>query len=481
MPTSAASPLIYPVILCGGAGTRLWPLSRKAYPKQFAHLMDETSLFQRAAGVAQGDGFAPPAIVTGDPFRFIVSEQLEAVGQTPSTILIEPEGRNTAPAILAAALVLRARDSEALMLVLPSDHLIPDSAAFRAAVHAARGSAIDGSLVTFGIEPTRAETGYGYLELADPAARAATAPQPLVRFVEKPDAARAETMLASGRYLWNAGIFLFSAAAIVEAYRAHAPDMLGAVEEAVGAGSADLDFTRLGAQAWGQAASISVDYAIMEKADNLVVMPFAAGWSDLGDWKSVWGESAPDEAGNVVSTNATAIDCTGSLLRSEADSLEVVGIGLEDMIVVAMPDAVLVAPRAASQRVGEAVAALKAKSIKQADTMASDKRPWGWFESLAVGDGFQVKRIVVKPGQALSLQSHHHRAEHWIVVAGTAKVTIGEEVQLVAANQSVYVPLGATHRLENPGKIPVEMIEVQTGSYLGEDDIVRYEDRYARN
>jgi len=481
VPSPTTEPLIYPVILCGGAGTRLWPLSRKAYPKQFAHLMDETSLFQRAAGIARGDGFASPAIVTGDPFRFIVSEQLEAVGQTPSAILIEPEGRNTAPAILAAALVLQTQAPEALMLVLPSDHLIPDDAAFRAAVHAAREAAIAGSLVTFGIEPTRAETGYGYLELGDPSARAATRPQPLVRFVEKPDAARAQAMLASGQYLWNAGIFLFSAAAIVEAYRVHAPDMLAAVSEAVGAGSADLGFTRLGAEAWGQAASISVDYAIMEKADNLVVMPFSAGWSDLGDWKSVWSESGPDDAGNVVSAGATAIDCTGSLLRSEAGSLEVVGIGLEDMIVVAMPDAVLVAPRTASQRVGEAVAALKSRSIKQADTMSSDKRPWGWFESLAVGDRFQVKRIVVKPGQALSLQSHHHRAEHWIVVAGTAKVTIGEEVQLVTANQSVYVPLGATHRLENPGKIPVEMIEVQTGSYLGEDDIVRYEDRYARD
>ena len=481
MGISTIHSLIYPVILCGGAGTRLWPLSRKAYPKQFAHLMDETSLFQRAASLACGEGFAPPAIVTGDPFRFIVAEQLHAIGQTPSAILIEPEGRNTAPAILAAALVLQQRDPSALMLILPSDHLIPDGPAFRAAVCAASESAIDGGLVTFGIEPSRAETGYGYLELRDPSAKAATTPQSLVRFVEKPDADHAAAMLASGQYLWNAGIFLFSATAIVDAYSRHAPDLLAAVEEAVSGGSADLGFIRLGTEGWSRAASVSIDYAIMEKADNLFVMPFSGGWSDLGDWKSVWQESGPDDAGNIMSAGATAIDCKGSLLRSEAASLEVVGIGLEDMIVVAMPDAVLVAPRAASQRVGEAVAALKARSVKQADTMASDKRPWGWFESLAMGDGFQVKRIVVKPGQALSLQSHHHRAEHWIVVAGTAKVTIDDEVRLVAANQSVYVPLGAVHRLENPGKIPVEMIEVQTGTYLGEDDIVRYEDRYARN
>ena len=473
--------MIYPVILCGGAGTRLWPLSRKAYPKQFAHLMDETSLFQRAASLACGDGFADHAIVTGDPFRFIVAEQLEAINKTPSAILIEPEGRNTAPAILAAALVLHGQAPDALMLILPSDHLIPDSPAFRATVRAASQSAMDGALVTFGIEPTRAETGYGYLELADPSARSATTPQSLVRFVEKPDATSAAAMLASGQYLWNAGIFLFSAAAIIDAYRKHAPDILAAVHEAVEVGAADLGFTRLGKDAWGRADRISIDYAIMEKADNLVVMPFSAGWSDLGDWKSVWQEGSPDDAGNVLSHNATVIDSSGSLLRSEAPGLEVVGIGLTDMIVVAMPDAVLVAPRSASQRVGEAVSVLKARHVKQAEAMASDKRPWGSFESLAIGDGVQVKSIVVKPGQALSLQSHHHRAEHWIVVAGTARVTIGEDVRLVSANQSVYVPLGAKHRLENPGKIPVEMIEVQTGSYLGEDDIVRYEDRYARD
>lgn len=472
---------IYPIILCGGSGTRLWPLSRKAYPKQFAQLMDETSLFQRAAKLATGEGFAPPLVVTGDPFRFIVLEQLEAIRKRASAVIIEPEGRNTAPAVLAAALVLQQQAPDALMLVLPSDHLIPDALAFQATVSAAAGRAAQGDLVTFGIEPTRAETGYGYLELTDAGARAATDPQSLVRFVEKPDAVRAAEMLASGKYLWNAGIFLFSVKAIVDAYRNHAPDLLREVSHAVETGTADLGFTRLGEEAWGQAQSISIDYAIMEKATNLAVMPFSAGWSDLGDWKSVWQESRPDAAGNICSRNATAIDCQTSLLRSESDGLEVVGIGLEEMIVVATPDAVLVAPKSASQRVGEAVASLKARGIRQGEAMPRDRRPWGWFESLAVGEGFQVKRIVVNPGQALSLQSHNHRAEHWIVVAGTAEVTIGEDFRkLVTANESVYVPLGAVHRLENPGKIPVEMIEVQTGAYLGEDDIIRYEDRYAR-
>lgn len=471
---------IYPVILCGGAGTRLWPLSRKAYPKQFADLIGEISLFQRAATLVGGDGFAAPIIVTGDRFRFVVAEQLDASNIASSAILIEPEGRNTAPAILAAALVLQKQDPDALMLVLPSDHLIPDTLAFRAAVKVAHQSALDGSLVTFGIKPTRAETGYGYLELEDAPACSVAMPTSLVRFVEKPNADAAAAMLASGKYLWNSGIFLFSGAAIIEAYRRFSPDLLATVENAVIDGSTDMGFTRLGTQAWCEAAPISIDYAIMEKADNLVVMPFAAGWSDLGDWNSVWKESGPDADSNVCSRGATAIDCTGTLLRSEIDGLELVGIGLDDMVVIAMPDAVLVAPRANSQRVSEAVMTLKARSMKQAETMPRDHRPWGWFESLAIGNGFQVKRILVKPGQALSLQSHHHRAEHWIVVAGTARVTIGETVKLVTANESVYVPLGEVHRLENPGKLPVEMIEVQTGHYLGEDDIVRYEDRYAR-
>ena len=397
-------------------------------------------------------------------------------------VLIEPEGRNTAPAILAAALALQQQAPDALMLVLPSDHLIPDTAAFRSAALTAANRAKAGDLVTFGIEPTRPETGYGYLELSDTSARTATLPQPLVRFVEKPDAPRAADMVASGRYLWNAGIFLFSVQTIIEAYRTYAPELLQSASKAVDGSTSDLGFTRLAREPWREAQSISIDYAIMEKSSNLAVMPYSAGWSDLGDWKSVWQESGPDAAGNVCSDNAIAIDCRDSLLRSEADGIEVVGLGLDDMIVVAMPDAVLVAPKSQSQSVGEAVASLKARGIKQGESMPRDQRPWGWFESLAMGNGFQVKRIVVNPGQALSLQSHNHRAEHWIVVAGTAMVTIGEDFQkLVTTNESVYVPLGAVHRLENPRETPVVIIEVQTGDYLGEDDIIRYEDRYARS
>lgn len=472
---------IHPILLCGGAGTRLWPLSRKSYPKQFARLMGDDSLFQASARRLSGDGFAAPMVLTGDPFRFIVTEQLAQIEQAPSGILIEPEGRNTAPAILAAALWLARKDPAALMLVAPSDHVIPDEAGFRATVQAAVPRAQAGDLVTFGIAPTRPETGYGYLELATGADPKASAPQTLARFVEKPDAGRAADMLAAGNFLWNAGIFLFTAEAAVAAYRAHTPALVTAVEQALDAAQEDLGFTRLAPGPWAEAEDISIDYAIMEKSTNLAVMPYSGDWSDLGGWDAVWMESGPDAAGNVCSEHATAIDCTDTLLRSEAPSLELVGIGLEDIVAVAMPDAVLVAHKSQAQKVKEAVSALKAKGASQAVQLPRDYRPWGWYESLVIGGRFQVKRIHVTPGAALSLQSHHHRSEHWIVVEGTAKVTIDEEVKLVTENQSVYIPLGAVHRMENPGKVPMVLIEVQTGSYLGEDDIIRYEDIYARS
>lgn len=382
--------------------------------------------------------------------------------------------------MLAAALALAARQPEALILVAPSDHVIPDAAAFRAAVAAAVPRAQAGDLVTFGIAPTRPETGYGWLELAPGAQTQADTPQPLARFVEKPDAARAAAMLAAGRFLWNAGIFLFTARALIAAFRVHAPQVLAPVEAAVAGAADDLMFTRLAPDPWGQAPDISIDYAIMEKASNLAVMPFASGWSDLGGWDAVWQECGPDAAGNVTSDHATAIGCEGSLLRSENPRIELVGIGLRDIVAVATTDAVLVAHRSQAQQVKGVVAALKARGAVQATASPVDHRPWGWFESLAIGPRFQVKRIVVKPGGALSLQSHHHRAEHWIVVEGTARVTIDGAVRLVTENQSVYIPLGAVHRMENPGKLPMVLIEVQTGSYLGEDDILRYEDVYAR-
>ncbi len=479
--TENGSPVITPVLLGGGSGTRLWPVSRKSYPKQFSQLVGAQSLFQASALRVSGPGFAPPVIVTGDPFRFIVTEQLARIEQAPQAILIEPEGRNTGPAVLAAALWLAQDDPGQLMLVAPSDHVIPDTAAFRAAVATAAPRAQAGDMVTFGIPPTRPETGYGYLEL-QPGARAdAASPQPLAGFVEKPDAARAARMLQDERFLWNAGIFLMRADTAIAAFRTHAPVLHDAVTGALAGARSDLGFTRLDPGAWADVPDISIDYAIMEKADNLVVMPYPHGWSDLGSWDAVWNADGPDAQGNVCSDRAHAIDCADTLLRSEGTGIALVGIGLRDIVAVAMPDAVLVAHKSQAQRVKEAVGALAARGVAQADAFPRVHRPWGWFECLVTGGRFQVKRIVVNPGAALSLQSHHHRAEHWIVVEGTAEVTVDGAVQLVSENQSVYVPLGARHRLHNPGKLPMVLIEVQTGAYLGEDDIIRYEDVYARD
>jgi len=469
--------MITPVLLCGGSGTRLWPLSRKSYPKQFTALVGAESLFQASVRRLRGDEFSKPLVITGSDFRFIVTEQLAEAGETGGTVLIEPEARNTAPAVLAAALHLAATDPEAVMLVAPSDHVIPDSAAFRDVARQGAEIASAGKLLTFGISPDRPETGYGYLELSGPPNGT---PVPLTRFVEKPDLATAETMVSSGSYLWNAGIFMFTAGAIIEAFRRYAPDFLPPVSAAVKGMQQDLNFFRLDAEPWASVADLSIDYAVMEKADNLMVIPFTKAWSDLGGWDAVRRESAPDGSGNVLGGEATAIDCESSLLRSESQDIEVVGIGLKNTLVVATSDAVLVADASRAQEVKSAVNALKAKGAKQATEFPRDHRPWGWFETLALDNRFQVKRIVVKPGAALSLQSHVHRSEHWIVVSGTAKVTVDDEVKLLTENQSVYIPLGAVHRMENPGKVPMTLIEVQTGTYLGEDDITRYEDVYSR-
>ena len=469
---------ITPVLLCGGSGTRLWPLSRKSYPKQFVPLVGKDTLFQASAERLVTPEFAAPVVVTASDFRFIVTEQLHEKGITPGAILIEPEARNTAPAVLAAALHVAATDPDGLVLVAPSDHVIPDGQAFRAAVEAGRPAAQDGRIVTFGITPDRPETGYGYLELSEKPT--GITPVGLSRFVEKPDEMTAASMLKAGHYLWNAGIFLFSAKAMIAAFEAHAPSLLGPVQHAYDTAEADLGFLRLAPDAWASAESISIDYAIMERSDNLTVIPLSTKWSDLGDWDAVRREGHADDRGVVLNGAATAIDCDNALIRSENDAVEVVCIGLSDTVVIAMNDAVLVADSRRTQEVKEAVVALKKKGAAQAVSFPKDHRPWGWFESLVIDDRFQVKRIHVHPGASLSLQSHHHRSEHWIVVRGTAKVTVDENVKLVTENQSVYIPLGAVHRMENPVKVPMVLIEVQTGSYLGEDDIIRYEDIYAR-
>ena len=472
--------VIHPVLLCGGAGTRLWPLSRKSFPKQFAQLTGNESLFQASARRLSGDVFAPPLVVSGSDFRFTVLEQLAAVDITPSGVLIEPAARNTAAAILAAALYLADGYGDALILAAPSDHVIPDNERFRKAVYAATPTARAGQLVTFGVRPDRAETGYGWLELSEPATDFDPVAQPLKRFVEKPSRKDAEAMLADGRHVWNAGIFLFTANCLIEAFRIHAPEILAGARASLDSAHEDLSFTRLGEPDWMRLPDLSIDYAIMERAKNLSILPYSGVWSDLGGWEAVWREAGPDAAGLVTQGAATSIDCENSLLRSDASSVQLVGIGLRNIVAVAMPDAVLIADKDRVQDVKLAVKALKDRGATQAESFAKDFRPWGWFESLVTGNRFQVKRIVVHPGAALSLQSHHHRAEHWIVVEGTARVTIDADIRLVTENQSVYIPLGAVHRLENPGKVPMILIEVQTGTYLGEDDIIRYDDIYAR-
>lgn len=472
--------MIYPVILCGGSGTRLWPLSRKSYPKQFSQLMGETSLFEQTVRRVSGTGFAAPIAVTNTDYRFIVAEQLLAAGAQKPTIMIEPQARNTAPAILAAALSLQDQP-DAVMLVMPSDHAIEDETAFKAAMHAGEEAAEAGKLVTFGVKPDRPETGYGYLEMFDVIDASIPFAQPLKTFVEKPNLETAKEFLASGRYLWNAGIFMFRVCDILEAFEVLCPRLMMPCRRAVEGARTDLDFFRLDETPYKTAEDISIDYAVMEACETLSVIPLECGWSDLGSWASVWQSGNADKDGVVQNGNTSAIECKNTLLRSESESVQLVGIGLENISAIAMGDAVLVADMSKSENVKKAVAMLKAEEIKQAEKFPKDHRPWGYFETVALGDRFQVKQIVVHPGAALSLQSHVHRSEHWIVVAGSANVTVDETIKLVSENQSVYIPLGAIHRLENPGKVPLHLIEVQTGAYLGEDDIVRYEDIYARD
>ena len=474
---------VYPVLLAGGSGTRLWPLSRKSYPKQFSKLTGETTLFQSSAQrltSSQILEFAPHITLTNADFRFIIGEQLQEIGIDPGPILIEPAARNTAPAVLAATLFAHFRDENAVLLVAPSDHVIPDTDEFHEAIKVGLAHVQNHQMITFGIKPTHPETGYGYFKVSiDPLDDYGSSE--LKTFVEKPNLQNAKQFLEDGHYLWNAGIFLFRAQDMIDAFRAYAPETLRLVSQAIDGATLDLGFLRLAKEPWSELQEISLDYAIMERAQNLVAVPYASKWSDLGGWDAVWSESMSDTSGNVTSETSHAIECSNSLLRSESGSQQVVGIGLNDIMAIAMPDAVLVAPRERAQDVKKAVELLKAKDIIQAEIFPKDYRPWGWFESLAMGDCFQVKRISVKPGAALSLQSHKYRSEHWIVVEGKARVTIDDEIKLLTEGESVFVSLGAKHRLENPGEVPMVLIEVQIGSYLGEDDIIRYEDIYARS
>jgi len=474
---------VHPILLAGGSGTRLWPLSRKSYPKQFSKLTGETTLFQASAERLTSSDiveFAEHITLTNSDYRFIIGEQLLEVGIDPGPILIEPEAKNTAAAILAASIFAHSKDENAVLLVAPSDHVIPGTDDFHEAIKVGLSHVQNHKMVTFGIKPTHPETGYGYLELSTDHLDDYGASD-LRAFVEKPDLQDARQMVQAGHYLWNAGIFLFRAQEMIDAFRAYAPGTLALVSKSLNEAYTDLGFLRLASDPWSEIDDISIDYAIMERAQNLVAVPYASNWSDLGGWDAVWSESTPDASGNVTSETAHAIECSNSLLRAESRSQQIVGIGLNDIMAIAMPDAVLVAPRERAQDVKEAVALLKSKDIAQAEVFPKDHRPWGWFESLVLGDSFQVKRICVNSGAALSLQSHKYRSEHWIVVEGLAKVTIDDQVKLLEAGHSIYVPLGAIHRMENPGKRKMVLIEVQIGTYFGEDDIVRYDDVYARN
>ena len=472
--------MIFPVILCVVSGTRLWPLSRKAFPKQFSKFLGSQSLFQQAVSRLNGSQISNPIIVTGNEYRFIVKEQLQEINLEPKTIIIEPSAKNTAPAILAAALVIAENNIEDLMLVMPSDHIIPNKIAFNDAVSKALITAQQGNIVTFGIFPTQPETGYGYLELSENTDINADYPQKLDSFIEKPNLEKAIQLLLGGKHLWNAGIFLFKASTIIELFKKFEPELLEVVSKSIEMKTEDIGFTRLGTVEWEKAKSISIDYAIMEKAKSIYAMPYSFGWSDLGGWEAVWQESSQDANNNVISANVTAIDCKNSLLRTDGKGVELVGIGLENIIAIAMNDAVLITNKNEAQNVKNALEVLISKGASQATDFPFVRRPWGSFETIAAGKEFQVKRIIVKPGQSLSLQSHAKRAEHWIVVEGRAKVIIDNEVKFLEANESIYIPIGAKHRLENSEKNDVILIEVQTGSYLGEDDIIRYDDIYMR-
>jgi mannose-1-phosphate guanylyltransferase/mannose-6-phosphate isomerase len=468
---------LYPIILSGGAGSRLWPLSRLLLPKQFLPLVSERTLLQetllRLAGLA---GCCAPVVVSNSEHRFLVAEQLREIGVKPQAQILEPIGRNTAPAVAVAALCVQQIDANALMLVLPADHLIRDVHLFQDAVQRAARVAARGYMVTFGIVPTEPATGYGYIERGEllPDGDAFS----VMRFVEKPDAERARAFVAAGTFDWNSGMFVFSPARYLEELARSAPAILAAARASWEKATRDLDFHRLDAASFTACPSDSIDYAVMEKTESAAVVPVDMGWSDVGSWSTLWDVGAKDDGGNVLRGDVHVRNTENCYVRAESRMVSV--LGLKNAVVIETDDAVLVADQAHAQAVKDVVGYLE--KAKRTEHLSHRRvyRPWGYYESIDAGDRFQVKRIMVNPGAALSLQMHHHRAEHWIVVSGTARVTCGDEVRLLSENQSTYIPIGTKHRLENPGKLHLFLIEVQSGGYLGEDDIVRYEDVYQR-
>ncbi|PUE17959.1 mannose-1-phosphate guanylyltransferase/mannose-6-phosphate isomerase [Limnohabitans sp. WS1] len=467
---------LLPVIMAGGSGTRLWPLSRELFPKQFLALGEKQSMLQATVSRLQGLPVAHPMVICNENHRFLVAEQLRQIGALQGNIVLEPAGRNTAPAVALAALQATAAGADPLMLVLAADHMIQDTAAFQAAVQTALPLAEAGALVTFGIVAHRAETGYGYIKRGASVGEGAFK---VAAFVEKPNASVAEGYVASGDYDWNSGMFLFRASQYLAELQAHRPDILAACQKAMLAPQADMDFVRVDAEAFKACADESIDYAVMEKTDAAVVVPMDAGWSDVGAFAALWEVLPHDAQGNVHRGDVLSHDSHNNLIFAE--NALVATVGLQDHVVVQTKDAVLVAPRERVNEVKQIVAQIKANQRTEHQIHREVYRPWGKYDSVDAGGRYQVKRITVLPGAKLSVQMHHHRAEHWIVVSGTARVTLDGQEHLLTENQSIYLPLGSVHALENPGKIALELIEVQVGSYLGEDDIVRFEDRYGRS